>query len=288
LFIERAFLSPKKMQGDMETFPYTLPCVKNLDLRFRRPITLLTGENGSGKSTLIEAIAVAYGMNAEGGSKNYNFSTVATHSSLSENIILAKDGIPSYGFFLRAETFYNTISYEASTYDEYNSFSLDNLGSKYAKAHMHCISHGESFYEQILKFRGNSIYLMDEPEAALSPSRQLSVLAIIRKLVDEGSQFIISTHSPILLAIPDAEIWQLGDEGIHSVLYEETKVYQMYRYFMENKDEALRLLLGDKYKKSGGPIRSARSISDVFDDVDYILSEIENNKNSLCHDNQKV
>jgi predicted ATPase len=287
MFIERVVLYDKLELVENNAYPFSLPCVKNLDWSFKKPVTLLTGENGSGKSTIIEAIAVAYGMNAEGGSKNYKFSTVDTHSCLSKSLKLYRNGIPGYNFFLRAETFYNTISYEASTYDEKHPFSLDHLGNQYAGAAMHNMSHGESFYSLIAHLPEYGLYIMDEPEAALSPARQLSVVSVIRKLAKRGAQFIISTHSPFLLAIPDADIWQLGKEGMRQVAYEETEIYKMYKRFMDARDEMLVSYLGDTYKRSEDLMKKDRPADAVFNDIDHILTSVEDGQNTGPWNGQK-
>ena len=175
-----------------------LPAVKSLaekeELEFTSPVTYFVGENGTGKSTLLEAIAVKYGFNAEGGSLNFSFSTKATHSPLHSAIKLVR-GIerPKTGFFLRAESFYNAASY------------IDTLGSEILDAYggksLHEQSHGESFFSLVMnRFKGHGMYILDEPEAALSPSRQMSLLICIKELCDSGSQFIIATHSPVILA----------------------------------------------------------------------------------------
>lgn len=221
-----------------------LPVVKYLDLQkkleFHSPVTFFVGENGTGKSTLLEAIAVAAGFNAEGGTRNFNFSTNQTHSELYKYISLSKYAYPKDGFFLRAESFYNV----ATNIDEID-YDGTLIGS-YGGVSLHHQSHGESFLSVVLnRFGGNGLYILDEPEAALSPMRLLSLIAAIHELVSKESQFIISTHSPILMSYPGAEIYELSDRGIASVCYKETEHYRFSRQFLENPEKILRYLLED-------------------------------------------
>ena len=191
-----------------------IAAIKDIErLDFHRNITVFVGENGSGKSTLLEAIAVGYGFNPEGGTRNYNFSTYDSHSELCDAIRLSK-GVrrPKWGYFLRAESFYNVATAE----EEYSKING-------IPQHFHERSHGESFMRLVqTNFKGNGIYLLDEPEAALSPQRQLSLLLEIINCAKDGSQFIIVTHSPILIGIPGADIWSFDNVSIHPITYEET------------------------------------------------------------------
>lgn len=203
-------------------------------LDFHKPITFFVGENGSGKSTLLEAIAVAYGFNPEGGTKNYSFSTYDSHSELFEAMRLIR-GIhkPGWGYFLRAESFYNVATAE-------NEYSKQGGIPQY----LHEKSHGESFLAMAQSnFKSNGVYLLDEPEAALSPQRQLTLLLEIVNCARAGSQFIIVTHSPIMLGIPDAEILSFNDGIIHPISYEETDSYQVTEMFINNRKQILRRLL---------------------------------------------
>ncbi len=214
-------------------------------LHFTAPVTFLVGENGSGKSTLLEAVAVAAGFNAEGGTRNFHFSTQATHSDLGSYITLARREYPSDGFFLRAESFYNVASYIDALDDE------PSLGARlidsYGGRSLHGQSHGESFLALVQnRFGGHGLYLLDEPEAALSPSRQMSLLVLMDDLVRDRSQFIIATHSPILMAFPGAQICQLDERGISAVAYEETEHYQLTRRFLEDPKRMLGYLLGEE------------------------------------------
>lgn len=202
---------------------------------FKSPITFFVGENGSGKSTLLEAIAVAYGFNPEGGTKNYNFSTYDSHSELCDAIRLSR-GVrrAGGGYFLRAESFYNVATKE----EEYSR------GPGGRPQHYHEKSHGESFLALVQNsFRPNGIYLLDEPEAALSPQRQLTLLVEIHRCAAEGSQFLIVTHSPILLGMPDSEILTFDDGPIHPCSYEETDSYQVTSMFVNHREHILKKLL---------------------------------------------
>ena len=201
---------------------------------FRQPVTFFVGENGSGKSTLLEALAVAYGFNPEGGTKNYSFSTYDSHSELHDAIRLSK-GIhkPGWGYFLRAESFYNVATAEQD-YMEWKS------------QRFHEMSHGESFLAMIQNnFRPNGVYLLDEPEAALSPQRQMTLLLEIVSCSRDGTQFIIVTHSPILLGIPDAEILSFDNGLLHPIIYEETDSFQVTEMFINHRQRILHQLLGE-------------------------------------------
>lgn len=199
-------------------------------LIFRKPATFFVGENGSGKSTLLEAIAIAYGFNPEGGSLNYKFSTHDDYSELCDAITVAR-GIrdKNFGFFLRAESFYN-VSTKAIEYEKYGGKPM------YGDRTLHEQSHGESFLNFINAFTKTGIFLMDEPEAALSPKRQLSLFSRISEMAREGSQYIIVTHSPILMAIPDADIIQFDSYGIRYVDYEETESYRITEMFINHRE----------------------------------------------------
>lgn len=201
-------------------------------------MTFLVGPNGSGKSTLLEAIAVAAGLNAEGGGRNFTFATRATHSSLHDHLTLVKRGVPSTDFFLRAESFYNV----ASNIDEMGPAALRAYGGK----SLHAQSHGESFLALVIeRFGPNGLYLLDEPEAALSPQGQLTVLRRIHELVEDGSQLVIATHSPILVAYPDATIYALSDDGVARISYDEVPSVELYRSFLGDPELFLHHLLDD-------------------------------------------
>lgn len=216
-------------------------------LTFAKPVTFFVGENGSGKSTLLEAVAVNFGFNPEGGSRNFDFHSVETHSGLHSLLRLSK-GVPrpKDGFFLRAESFYNVATevdrLAAEPYGSIDEAFLDSYGGK----SLHAQSHGESFLSLMLsRFRGSGLYLLDEPEAALSPSRQMTLLACLHSLVKDGSQFIIATHSPILMAYPNAQILLMDDHGLQPIAYKQTEHYQITRSFLENPERMLCILFED-------------------------------------------
>lgn len=236
LFIQGVNIDWEKI--DENSYLRHIEAIRELtELRFNKNITIFVGENGSGKSTMLEAIAVNYGFNPEGGTRNYSFSTYDSHSELCEAIRLTRGiGKPGWGYFLRAESFYNVATAE----EEYSKYGG-------TPQHFHARSHGESFLQLAQNnFRGNSIYLLDEPEAALSPQRQLTLLMEIVNCAKENAQFIMVTHSPILLGIPDAEILSFDDGQIHPITYEETDSYRITKMFIENKDVLLNRLLRDE------------------------------------------
>jgi predicted ATPase len=238
--IPKTFLNAVRLDRDkiasFDRYPFCIPAVRNLErLAFSPAVTFFIGENGSGKSTLMEAIATRYGYNAEGGSKNFNFSTEDTHSDLHDYITLERGALhPSDGFFLRAESFYNVAT------------QIDQLGVKraYGGRSLHGQSHGEAFLSLLQhRFQGDGVYLLDEPEAALSPQRQLSVLTLLHRLVYHQSQLIIATHSPILLAYPNALIYQFSESGIAEIAYTETEHYQVTRDFLNRHERMIELLI---------------------------------------------
>ena len=242
------YISAVSLTRPIEEDRYLLeiPAIRSLaqgvPLAFTRPVTFFVGENGTGKSTLLEAIAAAYGFNPEGGTRNFRFSTSASHSALWRSLTLTRRGFPDDGFFLRAESFYN-VATNIDQMDQGPSFGGRVIDS-YGGVSLHRQSHGESFLALVQnRFGGHGVYLLDEPEAALSPTRLLSLLVLIDDLVRDASQFIIATHSPILMAFPGAEILQFSEEGIHPVPYRETEHYQVTRRFLEDPERMLRYLL---------------------------------------------
>jgi predicted ATPase len=225
---------------DLTSYPFAIPAVRQLDtLELDPKVTFLIGDNGSGKSTLIEAIAIAAGFNPEGGSKNLRFATRSSESALHQHLRLVRSPRRLDGFFLRAESFFNV----ATQID-----GLDDGARSYGGVSLHEQSHGESFLAlAVHRFGGNGFYVLDEPEAALSPQRQLSLLSIIFDLVEHRrSQFLIATHSPILMAYPGARIYQLGPDGIAPIAYEDTEHYQITRDFLADPSRFFKHLFGNR------------------------------------------
>jgi predicted ATPase len=228
-------------------YPFSLPAISQVnEIKFHPKVTFFVGENGSGKSTLIEALALAWGFNAEGGSKNFNFSTHKAHSDLNKYLNLVKAPRRARdGFFLRAESYFN-VATQIENMDAEPAWSAPVINS-YGGKSLHGQSHGESFFALLdNRFGGNGLYILDEPEAALSPSRQLSMLVRMQELIDQNSQFIIATHSPILMAYPDAWIYQVGAKGLDRIEYKDTEHYQVTRNFLNQTDTMLDVLLARK------------------------------------------
>jgi predicted ATPase len=223
---------------DAGLYPFNLPVVRSLhELVFHPKVTFLVGENGSGKSTLIEALAIAWGFNAEGGSKHLQFGTRPSHSPLHQFIRPVRSAKRARdGFFLRAESYFNVGT------------KLENLGGPLDAygGPIHDQSHGEAFMALLdHRFGGTGLYILDEPEAALSPNRQLSFLSRLHELVGQKSQFIIATHSPIILSYPDAWIYQTTAQGLERVEYEDTDHFQVTRNFLNRRETFLDILLSD-------------------------------------------
>jgi len=228
-----------------DAYPFSLPAIRKLDtLKLHPRVTLLVGENGTGKSTLLEAIAICFGFNPEGGSKNFVFSNRRSHSELHKFIRLGKGfRRPKDGFFLRAESFFNL----ATNIEELDRqpFGGPPIIDSYGGRSLHEQSHGESFLALLMeRFGGDGFYVLDEPEAALSPQRQLAALARIHQLAQAGSQFVIATHSPILMAYPDAYLYSCTEAGIALSTLEETEHYQVMRDFLVNPKRMLDVILG--------------------------------------------
>lgn len=230
---------------DPAVYPFSLPAVKALDGLALSAVTYFIGENGAGKSTILEALAVASGFNAEGGTINFKFATRRSESPLHERIRIGRASRrPRTGFFLRAESFFN-LATEIERLDNEPSFGPPLIDS-YGGRSLHEQSHGESFLALMKhRFGSNGLYILDEPEAALSPSRQLSLLIRMHELLEDGSQFIIATHAPIVLAYPGATIYQLDERGITSVEYDQTEHVQLTRDFLIDRGRFLKRLIGD-------------------------------------------
>ncbi len=244
-YIREAYLKKEQIVS-YDEFPLNLPIIRNFqDVIFHPNVTYIIGENGMGKSTLLEAIAIGLGFNPEGGTLNFNFSSYDSHSNLDKYIRVVKGVHKAKDhFFFRAETFYNVATNIEELDKEPSSAPriIDSFGGK----SLHEQSHGESFFAAFTeRFRGNGLYILDEPEAALSPLRQLSMLSRINDLIKEGSQFIISTHSPILMAYPHSKIIQLTKEGMDEVKLEETYHYSIMKQFFEDRDRLLHHLFNE-------------------------------------------
>jgi predicted ATPase len=223
-----------------------MPAVRLLDqLDLHPKVTFFVGENGSGKSTLLEALAVSLGFNAEGGSNNFNFGTRHSHSELHEYLRVSKGfKRPRTGYFLRAESYFN-LAIEIEKLDVEPGFGAP-LISFYGNQSLHEQSHGESFMALLThRFSGHGLYLLDEPEAALSSQKQLVALSRLHDLVKDDSQFIIATHSPILLAYPNAKIYLFDASGITETRYEDTEHFTLTKDFLNHHQQRMRRLLED-------------------------------------------
>lgn len=242
-FLLRATLRRDDIPSPL-AYPFTIAAIGAMDeIRFEKPVTFFVGENGSGKSTLLEAIAVSWGLNPEGGSRNFRFSTRASHSPLSNHLRLARSPRRVRdAYFLRAESYFNVATeIEALDREGGGPRIIDSYGGR----PLHEQSHGESFFALFMeRFRGDGFYVLDEPEAALSPARQLSLLVRMHDLVGQGAQFVIATHSPILMAYPDAAIYLLADGPPRAVGFRDTEHYTLTRNFLNRPEQWLADLLG--------------------------------------------
>ncbi len=239
LFIRSLVLKRDEIES-FDVYPFSIPAIRRMDeLALDSAVTLFAGENGSGKSTLVEAIAVAAGFNPEGGSRSVTVSTRVSHSVLHKYVRLVRSTRrPRTGFFLRAESFFNVATY----IEELRDPAITNA---YGGA-LHEKSHGESFISLVTnRFGPNGLYILDEPEAALSLRGNLALMRRIHDLVAQGSQFIISTHSPILLGYPDAKIFILSENGLAETPYEMTEVVELTRAFLSDRHEFLHHLFDD-------------------------------------------
>jgi predicted ATPase len=225
--VEEHRLSP----ADRGVWPATLAPVRQLldEGLELGPVTVFVGDNGAGKSTLVEAIAMAYGINAEGGSTGAMHRTRDSESPLSENLQLVRGGGASKrGYFLRAETMHGFYSY------------LDEIGGD---QEFHARSHGESFLDLVLsRSRVRGLWVLDEPESALSLAGCLALVGMLRGMVAEGSQVLLSTHSPILAAFPNADIYEIGDWGIRACDYDDLDLVRNWRAFLDSPERYLRHL----------------------------------------------
>jgi len=242
-FLIGACLLRDKIQSPV-AFPFSIPAIGGIDeLAFEQPVTLFIGENGSGKSTLLEAIAMASGLNPEGGSRNFRFSTRASHSGLHEYLRLVRSPRRVRDrYFLRAESYYNLATeIEALDSEPYGGSKIIN---SYGGTSLHEQSHGESFFALFMnRLHGDGLYILDEPEAALSPSRQLSFLSRLHELVAQGSQFLIATHSPILMAYPKSAIYLMADGPPQLIAYRDTEHFRVTRNFLNRTERMLDILL---------------------------------------------
>jgi predicted ATPase len=230
----------ENMTPNWDEYPFNIPAIKNLNtLEFHPDVTFMVGENGAGKSTLVEAIALAMGFSSEGGTRNFNLATADTISLLHKYLKIVKSyAMPKDYYFLRAESFYNVATYMAQTGGA--------VSAGYGEKELHERSHGEAFMAALsIKLKGRGFYIFDEPEAALSPTRQMAALSAMHQLVKDESQFIIATHSPILLAYPRAKILYLDDSGISEIAYEDTEHYSITKSFLNNYKKLLHTLLDD-------------------------------------------
>lgn len=229
---------------DPDSWLQNIPALRQIHtLEFRKNITIFAGENGTGKSTLLEAIATAYGFNPEGGTLNYRFSTFHDVSELNQSILLMKGfRRASFGCFFRAESFFNV----AAKAEDYRDFTPKEIYyARYGGKSLHEQSHGESFLAYFQSFQEAGLYLMDEPEAALSPQCQLSLFLQISKMAEAGSQFIMASHSPILLGIPKADILSFDEGEVKRCSYEDTESYQVMEMFINHRDTLVKRLLDE-------------------------------------------
>lgn len=217
-------------------YPFSIPAIRSIDaLAFTQPVTFFCGENGTGKSTLLEALSIAYGLNPEGGSRNYTFSVHDTHSELCDHVHLLKSIYrPRDNFFVRSDTLFNLISVG----DE-----LEDGKRYYGGRSLHSVSHGEGMLTLVSRrFGGHGFYVLDEPETGLSQLGQIALLAEIMRLAEAGSQFVIATHSPILLTMPNATIYQF-EADVHEVDYHETLEWDVLNRFLEDPERVLKEFL---------------------------------------------
>ena len=241
LMVKKISLKRDKIKN-FDEYPFNIEIVKNFkELDFKSPVTFFIGENGVGKSTFVEALAVALGLPAEGGTENFRYNTKYTTSILSDYLSIQTCNHPKTKFFLRAESFYN-FSTEVQRLLEEDDYV--QLYRSYG-GNLHECSHGESFIKLVQnRFTDHGLYILDEPEAALSPQRQLSLLCFIDQLVKEGSQFIIATHSPILISYREGKILDLNN-NFNEVDYKDTDIYSLYKMYLEDAEGMQHKLLDE-------------------------------------------
>ena len=242
LIVTKISLDRDKIKNFNE-YPFNIKLIKNFEeLTFTSSVTFFIGENGVGKSTFIEALAISLGLPAEGGTKNFKYNTNNTSSNLSDYLVVSKFNKPKTQFFLRAESFYN-FSTEVQRLAEEDHYS--ELYNSYG-GNLHNCSHGESFLRVIQnRFTDHGLYILDEPESALSPQNQLSLLCLIEQLVKEGSQFIIATHSPILISYRSGVILDLNN-NFKQVNYQETDIYFLYKMYLDNSENMQQKLFDEE------------------------------------------
>ena len=251
------FLDSFEINCPHDDFPFSVAAIRALaergETKFHPKVTFLIGENGMGKSTLLEGIADKWGFSEESGNRVQSAQGRSYFTEVGPEMRLARDGRsgrPRNGFFLRAESFFNF----ATEMDEMEKDPWTANGyAAYGGKSLHKQSHGESFFSLFLnRFKGNGLYLLDEPEAALSPTRQMAFLVRLHDLIEENCQFVIATHSPIILAYPEATIYEFSEEGVQQVAYEESQPYVVSRRFLNDHQRVVRDLLVDSSERPHG------------------------------------
>ncbi|TWT80550.1 recombination protein F [Planctomycetes bacterium CA13] len=236
-FIESVILDRSRIYDPFH-YAFNLPSLKTFTkLELHPKVTFFVGENGSGKSTMLEAIAIANGLNAEGGSRNMMFATRESHSELHKALKLRRyHALVPDAWFVRAESLFNVAT------------EIENLGvgNSYGDKSLHEQSHGEAFMTLVENRFGQGLYFLDEPEAALSPQRQLEFLILLDSIVGQESQLIIATHSPIIMSYPNSRIYSFGESGIQPIAYVDTEHYRVTKSFLENPQRMLSHLLRDE------------------------------------------
>ncbi len=233
--------------AERQRYPLDLPALRNVESLALDPrMTIFVGENGSGKSTLVEGLAVAAGFNAEGGSVNFNFHTQGHTPELATHLRLVRNPTrPRNGFFLRAESFFNVAS-EIERLDDEPGLDA-KIGPAYGPRPLHVVSHGESFLALVMnRFGPGGLYILDEPEAALSPTGCFALLRRFQELANEGSQFVIATHSPIVMSFPGALIYVLRESGPKQTSWDDLDHVRITREFLNDPAIVLRELFSDR------------------------------------------